>query len=210
MKKEYKVYKNTPTFYDVTNPVAAPSCGKVVESRHLVSEKLGRLITSDEIVHHVNNDPQDNDINNLQVMTKREHSQYHHKLRGHNTVPYDELPELCQQYTKTEIARMYNINYLTIHAAVKKLGINYVVDNRSGGKLKNISKSTMTKLISQYKSISKVADILNVIPYSIYRYLRRNKLEQFIPKNRKKILEKQEEVLQQSSNDLLNALESLL
>ena len=57
-----------------------PHCdGKGYIREHiLVMEKyLGRYLTEDEIVHHIDENKLNNDINNLKLMTKYEHKCYH-------------------------------------------------------------------------------------------------------------------------------------
>jgi len=45
----------------------------------LVEERLGRQLLSDEVVHHINLDPNDNRAENLRVITNTEHSALHNK-----------------------------------------------------------------------------------------------------------------------------------
>lgn len=49
----------------------------VLEYRLLVEKKIGRYLTNDEIVHHVNGDQTDNRLENLEVMTLSEHAKIH-------------------------------------------------------------------------------------------------------------------------------------
>lgn len=49
----------------------------VLLHRVVMENHLGRLLTSDEIVHHIDEDPSNNDISNLQVMSRSEHNQLH-------------------------------------------------------------------------------------------------------------------------------------
>lgn len=42
--------------------------------RHIMEQHLGRKLNSNEEVHHIDEDKYNNDINNLKVMTKAEHT----------------------------------------------------------------------------------------------------------------------------------------
>ena len=53
--------------------------GYVLEHRIIMEESIGRLLTKNEIVHHINGDSKDNRIENLEIMTLAEHTKYHTK-----------------------------------------------------------------------------------------------------------------------------------
>jgi hypothetical protein len=59
--------------------------GKYIWEHRFVAEiTIGRKLKKDEVVHHIDHNPQNNSPSNLKVMTKFEHSSYHGKLQGKN------------------------------------------------------------------------------------------------------------------------------
>jgi len=50
---------------------------KVAEHRHVMELKLGRKLTSAEIVHHGDGNPLNNDPSNLVVLSRAEHQRLH-------------------------------------------------------------------------------------------------------------------------------------
>lgn len=49
------------------------------EHRYLMEQHLGRKLSSNELVHHKNENKRDNHIKNLTVMSKSEHARLHQK-----------------------------------------------------------------------------------------------------------------------------------
>lgn len=55
--------------------------GYVYEHRFVMEEHLGRCLVGDEVVHHINETPSDNRLDNLRLMTAAEHSRLPHSRR---------------------------------------------------------------------------------------------------------------------------------
>lgn len=53
--------------------------GWVPEHRYLVEQSIGRLLEKTEFIHHRNGDPQDNRIENLQIVSQSEHARLHYE-----------------------------------------------------------------------------------------------------------------------------------
>lgn len=50
------------------------------EHRYLIEQIIGRKLDKDEIVHHKDEDRSNNSLDNLEVMSRREHSKLHRKM----------------------------------------------------------------------------------------------------------------------------------
>lgn len=62
--------------YCPEHPNAKPN-GFVYEHRLIMEKALGRLLSSSEHVHHINGNPADNRVGNLEVKTNRQHLKDH-------------------------------------------------------------------------------------------------------------------------------------
>lgn len=51
---------------------------RMLHHRYVMEQHLGRKLRSDEIVHHKDEDKQNNDISNLEIMTRSQHASHHH------------------------------------------------------------------------------------------------------------------------------------
>lgn len=56
--------------------------GILYEHRYVMSLKLGRLLDSHEIVHHINGNVKDNRAENLELVSPSQHTRKHHKREG--------------------------------------------------------------------------------------------------------------------------------
>lgn len=59
------------------HPLLKHTSGWVAQSRLIMEDHLGRYITEDEVVHHINGIRNDNRIENLKVMTVHDHLSLH-------------------------------------------------------------------------------------------------------------------------------------
>lgn len=62
------------------------SADGVCEHRLIVEEHIGRYLSKDEIIHHINGIKTDNRLNNLEIHSKRSHAQLHHDGRYYAAV----------------------------------------------------------------------------------------------------------------------------
>ncbi len=69
-------------FYDKDHPLADCS-GIVLLHRHMASIKIGRWLTKNDVVHHINGNREDNRPENLDVTTVSNHSKIHARIFGH-------------------------------------------------------------------------------------------------------------------------------
>lgn len=88
------------TVYAPEHP-AAHKTGVVLEHRLVMEAALGRYLTEDEVVHHINEDTLDNRIENLRLMSRAEHARLHYgsSLQPHAYIrpPAIRLSRVCER-----------------------------------------------------------------------------------------------------------------
>ena len=103
--------------------------GKTCGEHRLVVEKfIGRKLLPDEIVHHKDNDGRNNDISNLEIMSRSEHAKLHYippttherrlnatkKLNWSWGKTLEVLAELKNGKTQQKVAEMFGIARSTV------------------------------------------------------------------------------------------------
>lgn len=97
-----------------------PSCNKdgFVRQHRLVMEKhLGRYLTGQEVVHHIDRDVRNNNIENLRLMSKSDHTRLHALEDGNPTkkdLHEDEVRESLQGRTTAEAAKILGVHHMTL------------------------------------------------------------------------------------------------
>lgn len=85
-ESELKVQKSNGYVYfiDAEHPLKCGNSHKVYYHRHVGSLIIGRWVTPNEHVHHIDEIKDNNSEDNLLVLTDSEHTQLHHILQGHS------------------------------------------------------------------------------------------------------------------------------
>lgn len=115
--------------YNPSHPLANKA-GKVYEHRYVMSLHLGRWLTSDEVVHHKDEDKTNNSLSNLELTNASEHAKIHAKENG--CVHYEYLCEFCGKSFDTTIAKAQRF---CSHSCATKSTRKFEVSKDTLGKL---------------------------------------------------------------------------
>ena len=101
---------------------------QIAVSRLIMEQHLGRKLTSSEIVHHRNENPSDNHIENLEIVTRSEHKKIHDsigictRLKKIHVLDQGEIMGLRGRGLSFErIARLKGCNEITVRRFVRKI-----------------------------------------------------------------------------------------
>lgn len=84
LKKGRKLNKKGHVLVMDKNHPNAEMCGYVLEHRKIMADHIGRPLNKDEVVHHKNGVKTDNRIENLELMTRGQHSILHNTGSKHS------------------------------------------------------------------------------------------------------------------------------
>ena len=94
--------------------------------RYMMEQHLGRRLSTNEIVHHINGDIKDNRLDNLEVMTRRQHAQHH--LNG-MVLPEAQKDNLSKMYKGKPRMCVRSVSDRQITKALKLYGENETKSN---------------------------------------------------------------------------------
>lgn len=87
--------------------------GYVPEHRLVMSEHLGRPLTGDEHVHHINEDISDNRLKNLEILSRADHTRHHNQGKSRSLSRWSRKHECCIRCGTTE--RKHNARGLCVN-----------------------------------------------------------------------------------------------
>ena len=98
--------------------------GYVLMHRIIVENHLGRILNTNEVVHHLDGNKKNNDISNLQVMSDIEHAKHHQKDKGRFYVKlqcpwYKKIFDIPRNKTYLQKPSKYNCTCCTLQCRGK-------------------------------------------------------------------------------------------
>ncbi len=156
--KKYKIKRNGYiSVYEPSHPNSSKD-GYIREHRYIMSTYIGRELHKNEEIHHINHIKDDNRLENLELMDKKEHTRLHNKgipkVKKHKCIICDKGTnskyKLCTYHYKNQYARLKKgyilditeipINNLRKHTEETKIILSQIAKRqpRKNGRFSNI------------------------------------------------------------------------
>lgn len=143
------VSKGDYNYAIVKNHPFANKHGYVLHHRIIMENYLGRILNQDEIVHHKNHNKKDNRIENLEIMSNKEHTKHHSSLNGQKWVLL-RCPQCKKEFDKPE-----NQSFLTkpceYNCCQRKCSGKFSRNIELYGRNKEIEDAISNNLIKKYR-----------------------------------------------------------
>jgi len=148
---------------------------KYLEHRYIMQQHIGRELTKTEVVHHIDGNKHNNDIENLELNNSKEHLKYHAQIKSLTTERIKiKCPE-CNKYII--ISKKYY--YWKKKNGQKNFYCSNICKGLSANLPHNINPEIMDIILNEYMNgktgyaISKEYGFLNK---TVYNYINRFKM----------------------------------
>ena len=117
---------------------------RIDEHRYLIQLALGRPLESNEIVHHKDGNKSNNDLSNLEVLQRSEHSRMHTKERFKNA----EAVEQQREKAKNNAALVYKKNVLNRDQVAEIKSLKGTMTQVEIAKRFNVARCTINRILN--------------------------------------------------------------
>ena len=144
-----KVSNGNYVYVIIKNHPNATKNGYIYEHRAIIENYIGRILNINEVVHHINGNTKDNRIENLELMSRSEHSKQHIFSRGRKTVLL-KCPE-CGIIFEIKKSNSFLQNKSKYSACSKYCSAKFSHRLKNNKNLKDIKKRLSENFIKEYK-----------------------------------------------------------
>lgn len=99
----------------------ADTKGYIREHRYVMEKSLGRYLSDDEHVHHIDGDKANNDISNLELMKGVDHITLHSR-RPRKNIDEKKASEMLETMTMKEVSNFFNVSESGLRKRLHKTG----------------------------------------------------------------------------------------
>jgi Zn-dependent peptidase ImmA (M78 family) len=97
--------------------------------RYLMEQKIGRCLTFNEVVHHIDGNKLNNNIENLEIVSRGNHIKLHPEINKKSIdvnfieIDIEKIKQLRETMSISKIAEYFNVSTMTIWYRMKKNNI---------------------------------------------------------------------------------------